>query len=128
MTEFVEVPVELKDIKEGDTVTLSHTGVVTSVNTYTGHVRLKDGARIRMEKGSGWDAPENPVLYTATRKQAPLPLFEAGQVWTDDSGTLYFVINGYKLKAYTDVDILVMLEDLAEKPGLRLVFSGTDKK
>jgi hypothetical protein len=126
MEETISTDVKLRDLKKGDEVTLSHTGVVSGINEYKGHVRLKDGARIRMEKGTGWDAPINPVLYTAVRKEVPVQ-FLAGEVWTDDSGETYYILNGYELKAYTKTDKLVLVAHLKNKPGIRRVFAGVGK-
>src|SRR5579862_199340 len=128
MEEAVYKPVTLSELKEGDEVTVTHSGTVSSVNEYTGHVRLKNGARVRLTYGKGVDRVGNEaIIYTATRKEQPLPDFKAGQVWVDTEGTQYHVLNGVTLKAWTTKEKMVLIADLAKKPGLKMVFAGVNE-
>src|SRR5579859_5224610 len=88
-----EQDVKLQDLKPGDKVILRHSGTVTSVNTDTGHVRLSDGARIRMTLGC-WNGVSNGTLFTADREVKAGHEFLAGQVWKDGAGIKYMILGG----------------------------------
>lgn len=126
----IEKNVKLENLKVGDRVHLYIDDEVNAVNTSTGHVRTKSGARVRMTNGTSWDAVSNGICFKAdVSKRAvtepdnwpPLP----GDVWTDSEGKTYMIIGGAGgVKSYSTNDLYYSLSTLKTMTGIKRIFSG----
>jgi hypothetical protein len=130
LNDLYNVNVKLDTLKKGDKVKFYLEDEVTSVNTHTGHAHTKGGARIRMTHGKGYaTVGENAILFRAdvteraSKEPANWPPVP-GQVWKDDNNVTYMIIDGGTVKAYTTNDVMVLISDLKEEPGIRLVYGA----